>query len=353
MSVPLQPRGAWTALATPFGPEGVIDEARFRRLIDFQIAEGITGLVPCGTTGESPTLEWEEHLRLIDVTIEAARDRVGVLGGSGSNSTAEAVRATDAIRQSGATGALLVDCYYNGPSSRELRIEYYERILDAVPELPVVPYVIPGRTGCALGAADLAQLHLENPRRVPAVKQATGDLDRMRRDRELAGDGLALLSGDDDMTMPMMTDSLVRGAGVISVMANIIPGAISNMVAAQARGETEHAADLASRISPMLQLVGCKATTKRTLPGGRTVEVEDKFRNPVPLKTMMAGLGMIEGLGRPPLGRMTESAVQQCRQALQQVWQAAPEVLRPIEAAFDVRIEQRLEDDSVWASLTG
>lgn len=231
---PFQPSGVWPALATPFTDDGKIDLDRYRRLIEFTVDQGVTGVLPCGTTGESPTLSWQEHEDLVGTAIDTVDGKVGVLAGTGSNNTQEAIRGTEDAHRRGAAAALLVDCYYNGPSSLELRTEYYERVLNAVPDIPLVPYVIPGRTGCALGAEDLAMLHLSAPDRVPAVKQATGDLDRMRRDRELAGPGLAIMSGDDDMTLPMMNDPAISASGVISVMGNLVPKALSDMVAARA-----------------------------------------------------------------------------------------------------------------------
>jgi 4-hydroxy-tetrahydrodipicolinate synthase len=349
MTTPFAARGLWTALATPFTDDGSLDLEAYRRLVRFQRDQGSTGVVPCGTTGESPTLTWEEHDALVDACVHEARGAIGVLAGTGSNNTDEAIRGTRDAQRHGASAALLVDCYYNGPSSLELRTEYYERVLEAVPDLPIVPYVIPGRTGCALSAEDLALLHLTHPERVPAVKEATGDLDRMRQDRELAGPGLAILSGDDDLTLPMMSDPRIGAAGVISVMGNLVPGALARMVAAAASGDTARATELVGAVGPLLKLVGVTAPGERVLPDGRKLAVHDKFRNPVPLKTMMAGLGMIGPRCRRPLGRMTPPAVATCRDALRAVWHHAPDVLRPIEDAFAVRIEQRLSDDAFWA----
>jgi 4-hydroxy-tetrahydrodipicolinate synthase len=348
MPKPFEPRGVWPALATPFTDDGRIDLGRYERLIRFAIDQGVTGVVPCGTTGESPTLSWEEHEGLVKAAVEVAGDAAGVLAGTGSNNTQEAIRGTDDARQIGASAALLVDCYYNGPSSLELRREYYERVLKAVPDIPLVPYIIPGRSGCALGAEDLAMLHLAEPARVPAVKQATGDLDRMRYDRELCGDSLAIMSGDDDMTLPMMNDPSIRASGVISVMGNLVPRAVSDMVAAREAGDIGRAGEIQSKIGPLLKLVGVRVHGSRALPDGRSLRVEDKFRNPVPLKTMMAGLGMIGSYCRRPLGPMTEPAVAVCRDALRAVWEAAPEYLAPIEAHFDVKIEERLDGEQFW-----
>jgi 4-hydroxy-tetrahydrodipicolinate synthase len=328
-----------------------VDEAALRRLVEFQVDQGITGIVPCGTTGESPTLAKLEHLRTIEVAIEAADGRVAALAGTGSNRTASAIETSSAARNLGAAGLLLVDCYYNGPSSLELRRHYYEPILEAVPEIPIMPYVIPGRSGCALGAADLAILHQQDPARVPAVKQATGDLDRMRLDRDLAGPSLAILSGDDEITLNMMRDPAIGCAGVVSVMANIAPATVAGVVAAQASGDEATADRLAASLAPLLRLVGCQASATRTLPNGRSVQVTDAYRNPVPLKTMMAGLGMLGGRLRAPLGPMSSDAVAQVRQALLEVHAKDPTVLSPIEAGFDVNLQTRLADDAIWSAL--
>jgi 4-hydroxy-tetrahydrodipicolinate synthase len=351
MSGTFRPHGVWTALTTPFSTDHQVDYDSLRRLIEFQVHEGVDGVLPCGTTGESPTLSWQEHDAVVEAAVRAVEGRGGVLAGTGSNNTQEAIRATAQAKEAGATAALLVDCYYNGPSSLELRTEYYERILEGVPEIPVVPYVIPGRSGCALSAADLAVLHLNDPKRVPAVKQATGDLDRMRLDRQLAGPALSILSGDDDITLTMMRDEEIRACGVISVFSNIVPGAIGSMVRAQVAGDSEEADRLAMALAPLLRLVTCSVTAVRTLPNGQSIEVTDKFRNPVPVKTMMAGLGMIASTKRSPLGRMSATAVRQCREALREVHTADPGILGPIEGAFDVRIDQRLGDDARWSAL--
>lgn len=351
MSQRFDPRGMWTAVVTPFDSNGNFDEARFGRLVDFQVAEGATGVVPCGTTGESPTLSWEEHERAVATAVRRVDGRAGVLAGTGSNSTAEAIRGTRDAKALGADAALLVDCYYNGPSSLELRTEYYERILEHVPAFPLVPYVIPGRTGCALEAADLAYLHLQAPEQVPAVKQATGNLDRMRQDRALAGDGLAIFSGDDELTLTMMADSEIRACGTISVMGNIVPRALEQMIAAQAAGDTETVGRLLATLDPLLKMVGCAVSGERQLPDGRVVAVNDKFRNPVPVKTMMAGLGMIEPVMRAPLGKMTAPAVNACREALRAVHAADSTVLAPIAQHFDVDVAQRLSDDALWSTL--
>lgn len=350
---PFEARGAWTALITPFNSSGEFDAQAFARLIEFQLAQGVDGLVPCGTTGESPTLSWEEHGAAVGLAVRMADGRVGVLAGTGSNSTEEAIDGTRDAWSRGANAALLVDCYYNGPSSLELRTHYYERVLDAVPEIPLVPYVIPGRTGCSLSAADLALLHLENPTRVPAVKSATGDMERMREDRALAGSTLAIFSGDDELTLSMMQDRSIACCGAISVMANIAPKAVTELCHAAARGDDKSADALAKALDPLFRSVTLKVRSDRTLPSGRVVSVEDRFRNPVAVKTMMAGLGMLSPVFRAPLGLMNRPAVELCRQALRVTQDRNPELLRPIEEAYGVNVAARLNDNAVWSALVG
>ena len=351
MPVPFQPEGVWTAIVTPFDKKGKLDSAALKRLIEFQIAQGITGVVPTGTTGESPTLSWEEHNQVVEESIVFSQEKIGVLAGSGSNCTDEAIDATRHAREHGASAALLVDCYYNGPSSLELRTEYYEQIANWVPDIPLVPYVIPGRSGTALSAEDLAVLHQTQPKRFPAVKEATGDLERMKLDRNLCGDGIAIMSGDDDMTLAMMENDYIRASGVISVMSNIVPGALSRMVKTFRSGDAAGAKAIAAQLDPLFKLVGCKVNGTRKLADGRTLTVEEKFRNPVPVKTMMVGMGMPVGCCRRPLGKMTKAAVEKCRVALIEVHSKNADILSPINQAFGVNVAARLQDESIWAAL--
>ena len=351
MPVPFRPEGVWTAIVTPFDKKGRLDSAALKRLVEFQVAQGITGIVPTGTTGESPTLSWDEHKQVVEETIVFSKEKVGILAGSGSNCTDEAIDATRHSREAGASAALLVDCYYNGPSSLELRTEYYEQVAAWVPDLPLVPYIIPGRSGTALSAEDLAVLHGNQPKRFPAVKQATGDLERMRLDRKLCGDGLAIMSGDDDLSLAMMDDAVIRASGVISVMSNIVPGPMSKMVKLFRAGERTAAKAIGAQLDPLFKLVGCKVKGSRKLANGTVVEVEDRYRNPVPVKTMMEGLGMPVGPCRRPLGRMTRAGVEKCRQALIEIHKSTPELLNPIGQSFGVNVGDRLSDGAIWAAL--
>lgn len=341
--------GAWTALVTPFTPGGELDRDEFRRLVEFQIGQGITGVLPCGTTGESPTLTWDEHNALIDTAIELSRGKCYVLAGTGSNSTEEALRGSLHAVGNGADAVLLVDCYYNGPSSLELRREYHAVIAAACPSALIVPYIIPGRSGTALAVEDLAILAEQYPN-VRSVKEATGDLERMARTRELVGDDFDIMSGDDNLTPTMMTDPAIRADGVISVISNVAPAAVEQMSRAFADGRTDKGSRLAAALEPLFGIVTVSVDDTRTLRG-QTVTVRDKFRNPLAVKTLMQGLGMVSNGGRRPLGRMTAKGVEVVRGVAQTVWTASPDILRPIEPAFDVDIAERLADDALWASL--
>ena len=343
--------GAHTAIVTPMRPDGHLDWDGLERNLRFQIDQGITGIVAVGTTGESPTLDWREHNGVIDKSIQIARGKCVVTAGTGSNSTDEAMEATKHAAGMGADAVLLVDCYYNGPSSLELRLEYHGRIAKACPQVDVVPYVIPGRTGCALLPEDLAILAAECPN-LRAVKEATGNLDRMRATRQLLGRKFAILSGDDDLTFTMMTDPAIAAAGVISVVSNVAPAAVTAMVKACLKGDHAAAERLREGLNPLFGIVTVTVEQPRRLPDGTSRTVKDKFRNPAGIKTLMNGLGMPAGPMRPPMGRMTPAGVAAARSAAQAVWRNAPEILRPVADAYDVDIEARLADDAIWAALS-
>jgi len=349
------PSGCFTALVTPFKEDGSIDWPGLKRNIEFQISQEITGLVPVGTTGESPTLTSGEHFKVVATTVGIGRERVFVLAGSGSNSTEEAINYTRSAQSQGCQGALLVDCYYNGPSSLELREEYYARVAKEFPDFPIVPYVIPGRTGCALLPEDLAILAARCPN-VCAVKEATGDLERMRRTRELVPSDFYIISGDDDKTFEMMTDPKIGASGVISVISNIAPAAVQLMCQMISAGDTLAAERIKQALEPLFKLVTVTCERKEEAEflvlGMEIPTLKDKFRNPLPVKTMMQGLGMPAGPCRPPLGRMTFEGVEIVRKALQRVWRQSPEILQPIEEFYSLNISERLADDSIWRALS-
>jgi len=214
----------------------------------------------------------------------------------------------------------------------------------------VVPYIIPGRTGTALSAEDLALLSREFSN-VKAVKEATGDPERMIRTRQLVGNDFAILSGDDEFTFEMMARPGIRAAGVVSVMSNVVPKAIQEMTEKIISGDLTGAGNLRDALKPLFDIVTVKAKDERIFPDGEKISVEDKFRNPLPLKTLMNGLGMPAGTCRRPLGRMSWEGVDKVRRAARTVWKNNPEILKPIEEAYGVKIEERLEKDGPWDKL--
>ncbi len=342
--------GTWTALVTPFNEDYTIDWASLEKNVEFQIEQGVNGLLPVGTTGESPTLDWDEHNALIEKVISQSGGRTQILAGTGSNSTDEAIVSTEHAVRAGAEAVLLVDCYYNGPSSQELREEYYAQVAKRFLTTDIVVYVIPGRTGTSISPEDIAILAAEYPN-VSTVKEATGDLERMARTRKLVGKDVSIMSGDDDITYKMMTDSLIKANGVISVASNIIPGALQRLTACVLAGDMEDALKLKNAMEPLLGIVTVKTENERTLPDGTNTTVADKYRNPLPYKTLMAGLGMIRPECRKPLGKMSVAGVETVRKAASIVWDENPEILEPIELHYKVDIEARLKDDDIWASL--
>jgi len=333
--------GCWTAVVTPFDRKGEVDYEGLEKNVRFLIENG-SNLVPTGTTGESPTLDWREHDRVITKTVKLAKGKAFVIAGTGSNSTKEAFRGTKHAVEVGAQGVLLVDCYYNGPSSLELRTQYYEVIAKAFRKTFIVPYVIPGRTGTKLEVEDLAILHRKY-KNVRSVKEATGDLERMAKTRSLCGEDFDILSGDDDKTFEMMTRHDIRASGAISVMSNIVPGPINAMVMSILKGDMERADYLKKVLDPLFKVV-----TVNTIESYEGFEVPCKFRNPVAIKTMMKGLGMPAGPCRPPLGKMTPKGVEIVRNALKTVYEKDKEILQPIEDFYKVKIEDRLTNDRYW-----
>jgi len=282
-------RGAYTALVTPFR-NGEVDERALRELIEFQIASGIDGLVPVGTTGESPTLTPEEHVRTIQITVDAARKRVPVLAGAGSNSTAEALHFCLASKEAGADGVLVVAPYYNRPSQKGMLL-HFQALLDAV-DLPLVLYNIPSRTGVNVEPETIGRLRAN--RRFAGVKEAAGSCDQVSRILELCGPDFPVLSGDDSMTLPFMS---VGAVGVISVVSNVLPKDTVAMVHAQLEGRPAAALELHRRLFPFM----------------RALFVET---NPVPVKTALGLLGKCDPGVRPPLAPLEESGLARLKAAM-------------------------------------
>jgi 4-hydroxy-tetrahydrodipicolinate synthase len=268
-------RGAFTALVTPFTPDGTLDEAAFRRLVRWQILAGIDGLVPCGTTGESPTLAESERERLIAATVEVAserssRTRVRVVAGTGTNDTAATIRATRRAAELGADAALVVAPYYNRPDSRMLDAHY--RAVADEGGLPIVVYNVPSRTGTNVDADTFLRL-AEHPR-VVAVKEASGNLEQIARICRERPRDVAVLAGDDAWTLSILA---MGGDGVVSVASNEIPGALVTLCAAARAGDWETA----------------RRTHERWLP-----LFLGNFRggpNPVPAKAALTLMGLLDG----------------------------------------------------------
>jgi 4-hydroxy-tetrahydrodipicolinate synthase len=273
--------GSMTALVTPFR-NGEFYEQAYRDLIDWQVASGTDGLVPCGTTGESATLSHEEHDRVVEVCIDAVSGRVPVIAGAGSNSTAEALRLTRHAREAGADGALLITPYYNKPTQEGL-YQHYRHIAENV-DIPIVMYNVPSRTGTNLLPETVARLaDLAN---IVGVKEATADMDQVSRIVQLCGDRVAVISGDDFTVLPLLA---VGGKGVISVVTNVAPADMATLVDAFFDGNLEKAAEMHHRISPLAAAMFLET-------------------NPIPVKTALGMMGKIDPELRLPLVPMSEGA---------------------------------------------
>lgn len=337
--------GCYTALATPFTSTGELDQEGIEQLVTFQIDNGITGILATGTTGESPTFKWEEHDHVIARVAKLAKGKCKRIAGTGSNNTSEAMEATGHAYKEGVDGVLLVDPYYNGPSSLEIRREYYEPIAKAFPELEMIPYIIPGRTGAQMLPQDLAILAETCPN-ISAVKEATGNLDNMKLTRKFCGDTFQIFSGDDALVYSIMTDSEIKACGAISVMSNIAPAAMTKMVELINKGDNEAALKIQNALKPLLDLV-VVTTTEDSKFGPVTC----RARNPLPLKTLMQILGMPSGPCRQPLGKITTKGVNIILEAARSVQKNNPEIFAPMASFFNVNVEERLEESKYWKDL--
>lgn len=331
--------GCYTALVTPFTQEGSqIDRQGLEQLAAFQIENNITGILAVGTTGESPTLAWEEHNTVVDIVARVSKGKCLSIAGAGSNNTKEAIHAVDHATQKEVDAVLLVDPYYNGPSSLEIRREYIAPIARRFPDLEIIPYVIPGRTGAQLLPEDLALLNQAHPN-VAAVKEATADLNNMRRTRACCGPDFDIFSGDDGMTADMMNDPEINAAGVISVASNVAPKAMSRLVELLRKGDKQGAQEINDAVAPLFDLVTVK--TKEKTPWG---DVVCRARNPLAIKAFMSLLGMPAGPCRQPLGKMSRNGFDIVLGVARKVWTENPEILKPIETFFGVDIAERLDN---------
>jgi 4-hydroxy-tetrahydrodipicolinate synthase len=267
--------GVGTALVTPFTKTGAIDEPAIRRLARRQIEAGIHFLVPCGTTGENPTLTLAERVRIVEILVDEAGGRIPVLAGAGGYDTREIVHLADEMRHAGATGLLSVTPYYNKPTQEGL-YQHFRAIAESTP-LPIVVYNVPGRTGVNLEPATLARLAtIPN---VVGVKEASGNITQMCEICNTLPADFLVLSGDDAITLPLMA---IGGRGIISVAANEIPAEMVQMVETAERGDFAAARVVHGRILPLMQVNFVEA-------------------NPVPVKSAMAAMGLIEEVYRLPM----------------------------------------------------
>ena len=269
-------KGVFTAIITPFKSSGEVDEEAFKKLIDFQIENKVDGIVPCGTTGESPTLSHDEHNRVIELCVEHVNKRVAVIAGTGSNSTAEAITLTKHAKEAGADGALLVNPYYNKPTQKGLYL-HFKAIADAV-DIPCVVYNIKGRTAINVETHTLVKL-MNDCNNIVAVKEASGDINQMKDVIAQKKEGFTVLSGDDGITMDLIESG---GDGVVSVASNIVPSKIVEMVHTALDGNIEKARELENNLKGLF-------------------DVEFIETNPIPIKTALAMQGKCEEVFRLPM----------------------------------------------------
>ena len=292
MSAMVKIAGVYPALITPFTKTDSVDESGLRRLVEFTIEGGVSGIVPCGTTGESATLSHEEHKNVIEVVIDAST--VPVVAGTGSNNTHEAVELTKHAADAGAAACLLITPYYNKPNVKGLKA-HFKRIGDAV-DIPLILYNIPSRTGQNISAQTQIELAAEVPN-LKAVKEASGDLKQVGTIIQMAAErGLdyAVMAGDDFLTLPIMS---LGGKGVISVAANIAPKAMSEMVHAMFNADLEKAQEICLRLYPLFDAMFLET-------------------NPIPVKKAAELMGLPAGNVRLPLAPLSESNVEKLRAVL-------------------------------------
>jgi 4-hydroxy-tetrahydrodipicolinate synthase len=286
--------GSIVAIVTPFsirGKKSVVDEKKLRELIEFQLKNGTSGIVPCGTTGESATLSTAEHERVIEITIAQVNKRVPVIAGTGSNSTEEAINLTKHAADAGASASLQVSPYYNRPTQKGLYL-HFKAIADAV-DIPIILYNIASRTGVNIEPETMAKL-AKDCKNIVGVKEASGNLEQMTRIKALCGDDFDLISGDDALTLPVLA---FGGTGIISVVANIVPKDVSMMVSEFKKGHISKAQKLHYKLLPLTKAMFIET-------------------NPIPVKTAMGMLGMCEPGLRLPMSEMLPENQEKLRKAL-------------------------------------
>lgn len=283
-------RGSIVAIVTPF-KNGKVDEQKLRDLIEFHIQNGTAGIVPCGTTGESATLSFEEHDRVIEITIEQVKRRIPVIAGTGSNSTEEAVMLTRHAAKSGADASLQVSPYYNRPTQRGL-YEHFKAIAESA-DIPIILYNIASRTGVNIEPETIARLS-SDCKNIVGVKEASGSLDQMSRIKQLCGENFDLISGDDSLTLPILS---IGGTGVISVVANIVPKDVASLVAEFEKGNFKKARQMHYKLLPLIKAMFIET-------------------NPIPVKTAMGLMKLCGPDLRLPMCPMSEENSDKLKKAL-------------------------------------
>ena len=284
-------KGSLVAIVTPF-VNGKLDEKRFNSLLEFQIKNGTSGIVPCGTTGESATLSLKEHERVVEITVQTVAGRVPVIAGAGSNNTAEAIRLTRYAKGAGADGVLLISPYYNKPTQKGIYL-HFKAIAEEV-DIPIVLYNIASRTGINIEPDTVAKLaQIKN---IVAIKEASGNLSQMAQIVKVCGDNIALISGDDALTLPVLS---IGGIGVISVVANIVPAQTAQLIKLFEDGKIKEAREVYYQLLPLV-----KAMFIETNPG--------------PVKQALGMMGKISPELRLPLSPMLPDNEKKLRQALKE-----------------------------------
>lgn len=284
-------KGSMVPIVTPFRKNGKVDEAALTRLVKWQISEGTDAIIPCGTTGESATLDYEEHTRVVEVTVKAAGGKVPVIAGTGANSTDEAIMLTKEARSVGADGALLVAPYYNKPTQEGLYL-HYKAIAEAVPKMPLILYNVPGRTAVNMLPATVARL--SKIKNIVGIKEATGDMKQVSHVIRLCGKNFSVYSGDDFTTFALYA---LGGRGTISVTANVMPREIGAMWDAWESGDMEEARRLHYHTDPVNYAMFIET-------------------NPIPVKTALAMMGRVQEVFRLPLSRMSPDNKKKLREVL-------------------------------------
>lgn len=284
--------GCGTALATPFKPNGEVDEKALRGFVDWQVDEGIDFVVPCGSTGEAATMTAAEHRRVVEITVEVVRGRVPVVAGAGSNDTAKAIETSRVMKEIGATHLLHVSPMYNKPPQRGI-VAHFKAIAQAV-DLPIVVYNVPGRTGSNIEA--MTTLALANVPGIVSIKEASANLAQITDCIRGKPEGFTVLSGDDELTLPILA---LGGDGLVSVISNVVPRLMTELVKLGMEGKAQEAREIHMRLLPWMRAAFIEA-------------------NPIPVKAALHMMGKFDNILRLPLMQMGGDKTGAVREALRQ-----------------------------------